>query len=475
MGEGVRPSYDELAALVAAQAVELAHAREEIAALRAEVAALKRRLGTNSGNSSMPPSSDRFAKPAPKSLRSRTGRKQGKQPGAPGANLSLVENPDRIVEHAPSACSGCGAGLRRTDRAGVMRRQVVDLPEVRPSVTEHRLQRLRCRGCHQVTTAPAPAEATAPACYGPNVTALAVYLLTFQHIPVARTAQLLADLMGLPVSTGWVAGVLTPVAANLEGFAEQVEQALRAAPVAHFDETGIRVDGKNWWLHVACTPHLTAYMPHRQRGGEAMDEFGILNYFRGVAVHDGLMSYQDFGRKHARCNAHHLRELVAAGEAHPEHTWPTIAIKTLEALNTAAHAARDDGLDAIPAHIVDPLISRFVRTIHLGLLLHPPSRHRKQSKTRNLLVRLRDYQHQVLLFARDLTVPFTNNQAERDLRMIKAQLKISGGWRTQHGAQVWLRVRGYISTARKNGLHIITALRDAVTGNPWLPTTIEMT
>ncbi|WP_370972757.1 IS66 family transposase [Amycolatopsis sp. cg9] len=474
MGEGVRPSYDELAALVAAQAVELAHAREEIAALRAEVAALKRRLGTNSGNSSMPPSSDRFAKPAPKSLRSRTGRKQGKQPGAPGANLSLVENPDRIVEHAPSACSGCGAGLRRTDRAGVMRRQVVDLPEVRPSLTEHRLQRLRCRGCHQVTTAPAPAEATAPACYGPNVTALAVYLLTFQHIPVARTAQLLADLMGLPVSTGWVAGVLTPVAANLEGFAEQVEQALRAAPVAHFDETGIRVDGKNWWLHVACTPHLTAYMPHRQRGGEAMDEFGILNYFRGVAVHDGLMSYQDFGRKHARCNAHHLRELVAAGEAHPEHTWPTIAIKTLEVLNTAAHAARDDGLDAIPAHIVDPLISRFVRTIHLGLLLHPPSRHRKQSKTRNLLVRLRDYQHQVLLFARDLTVPFTNNQAERDLRMIKAQLKISGGWRTQHGAQVWLRVRGYISTARKNGLHIITALRDAVTGNPWLPTTIEM-
>lgn len=149
-------------------------------------------------------------------------------------------------------------------------------------------------------------------------------------------------------------------------------------------------------------------------------------------------------------------------------------MKTLEQLNTAAHTARDAGLAAIPAHIVDPLISRFVRTVHLGLLLHPPDRGRKQSKTRNLLVRLRDYQHQVLLFARDLTVPFTNNQAERDLRMIKAQLKISGGWRTQHGARAWLRVRGYISTARKNGLHIITALRDAITGNPWLPTTAEM-
>jgi hypothetical protein len=179
----------------------------------------------------------------------------------------------------------------------------------------------------------------------------------------------------------------------------------------------------------------------------------ILTQFRGVAVHDGLMSYQDFGREHARCNAHHLRELVAASEAYPEHTWPRIAITTLEQLNTAAHTARDAGLGAIPTHIVDPLISRFVRTVNLGLLLHPPERGRKQSKTRNLLVRLRDYQH---------------------LRMIKAQLKISGGWRTQHGARAWLRVRGYISTARKNGLHIITALRDAITGNPWLPTTIEM-
>jgi transposase len=198
----------------------------------------------HSGNSSMSPSSDRFSKPAPKSLRGRTNRKQGKQPGAPGANLSLIEDPDQIVDHVPSACSGCGTGLRRRDEVGVTRRQVVDLPEVRPSVTEHRLHRLRCRSCCRVTTAPGPAEATAPACYGPNVTALTVYLLTYQHIPVARTAQLLADLMGLPVSTGWVAGVLAPVAANLNGFARRVEDALRSAPVAHFDETGIRVAGR---------------------------------------------------------------------------------------------------------------------------------------------------------------------------------------------------------------------------------------
>jgi hypothetical protein len=159
----------------------------------------------------MPPSSDRFSKPAPKSLRGKSGRKQGKQPGTPGANLSLVENPDTIVDHAPSACSGCGAGLRRSHRAGVIRRQVVDLPPVRPSVTEHRLHRLRCRGYRRITTA------AAPACYGPNVTVLAVYLLTYQHIPVSRTAQLLADLLGLPVSTGWVAGVPHPSSCQPQG------------------------------------------------------------------------------------------------------------------------------------------------------------------------------------------------------------------------------------------------------------------
>lgn len=475
MGEGVRPSYDELAALVVAQSVELARAREEIARLRDEVAQLKRRLGMNSGNSSMPPSSDRFSKPAPKSLRGKTNRKQGKQPGAPGSSLSLTDDPDHVVDHVPSSCSGCGTGLHRSGRVGVVRRQVVDLPEVRPVVTEHRLHRMRCRSCAHVTTAAGPREAAAPVCYGPNVTALAAYLLTYQHIPVARAARLLADLMGLPVSTGWVAGVLHPVAAELDGFEQQVAEALRTAPVAHFDETGIKVEGKLWWLHTACTTRLTAYFAHTMRGGEAMDEFGILPRFRGIAVHDGWRPYDDYVRVHARCNAHHLRELVAISEAHPEHSWPLIAIKTLEKLNNAAHTTRDAGLSTIPSAIADPLLSRFIRTVNTGLFLHPPEPGRKQSKARNLLLRLRKHQHDVLRFARDLTVPFTNNQAERDLRMIKTQLKISGGWRTQHGAHTWLRVRAYISTLRKNNIHVLTAIRDAITGNPWLPTKPTMT
>jgi transposase len=447
-----------------------------IAELRSEIAGLKRRLGQTSRNSSKPPSSDGLAKPVARSLRPKTGKSQGKQPGGPGTHLSMVDKPDRVVNHVPSLCSGCGKGLRcGGGDAGVVRRQVFDLPEIRPVITEHRLRRRRCRGCGQVTTAPAPRQAPAPASYGPGVTALAAYLLGYQHIPVARTAQFVADLLGLPVSTGWVAGVLSTTAAELDGFEDRVAQQLRTSPVVHVDETGIRVDGRTRWLHTASTTELTAYFLHDLRGGEAMDEFGILRDFRGVAVHDGWVSYQDFGCVHARCNAHHLRELLDAGETHPEHTWPTLAGNLLEQLNTAAHNARNTGLATIPPDILDPLISRFTRTVHLGLLLHPPSPGRKQSKTRNLLLRLRDYLPDVLRFARDLRVPFTNNQAERDLRMIKAQLKISGCWRTKTSAKTWLRVRAYISTTRKNGINTLTALHNAITGNPWLPPKPETT
>ncbi len=446
-----------------------------IAELRAEIVGLKRRLGQNSQNSSKPPSSDGLAKPAPMSLRRKTGRAQGKQPGGPGAYLSMVDNPDTVVNHVPSSCSGCGKGLRAGVEAGVVRRQVLELPEIRPVVIEHRLYRRRCRGCHQVTTATAPKEASAPACYGPGVTALAAYLLGYQHIPVARTAQFLADLVSLPVSTGWVAGVLATTAAELGEFDKRLAEALRRSPVAHFDETGMRVDGRTRWLHTACTRELTAYFLHDLRGAEAMRTFGVLPRFRGVAMHDGWPSYQDYGGTHARCNAHHLRELLEAAETHPEHAWPGLAGKLLEQLNNAAHDARTAQRDTIPSDILDPLISRFTRTINLGLLLHPPNPGRKQSKTRNLLLRLRDYLPDVLRFARDLRVPFTNNQAERDLRMIKAQLKISGCWRTTTNAHAWLQVRAYISTTRKNGINTHTALHNAITGNPWLPPKPEMT
>lgn len=462
--------------MVVSQEATIRVLRAEVERLTARTAELERQLKANSRNSSKPPSQDVYGKPAPKSLRRKTGRGQGKQRGAAGANLGLVDDPATVVDHVPAACAGCGKGLRRRPDVGVVRRQVHDLPEITPVVTEHRMHQRRC-GCGVLTTAPAPAEATGPACYGPNVAALAAYLLTYQHLPLARTAELLAEVTGMTPSTGWVASVLEGLAPELEPFVEVSRAAIAVAPVAHFDETGVRVRGRNQWLHSASTMWLTAYFLHDKRGREAIDAFGVLDGYTGIAVHDGYHSYRTYDLNHALCNAHHQRELQAAAETYRDQTWPHALSEVLDELNAAAHTARDLDLPAIPDEVLAPLTGRYDSHVREALALHPRNQqgHPKggrpsQSQARRLLERLEKYRSDVLRFAFDLRVPFTNNQAERDIRMTKAQLKTSGGWRTQHGATTWLTVRSYISTVRKNGLNILDALRHAITGTPWLPT-----
>jgi transposase len=279
--------------------------------------------------------------------------------------------------------------------------------------------------------------------------------------------------------------VLGRAHAALAGFAAAVVDAVAAAPLAHFDETGVRVAGATRWLHSASTTTLTCYFLHERRGKSAMDALGVLPRFTGIAVHDGWTAYTYYDTiRHARCNAHHLRELLATAETHPDQRWPSAVSEALEALNAAAHEARAASLATIPTHIRDPLIWRFDHALLAGRAHHPyqykrppdaatGTRHR-QTKTRNLLDRLTRYRHEALRFAYDLTVPFTNNQAERDLRMTKAQLKISGCWRTWTGATCGLRVRSYISTVRKNGLNPLHALHDALTGNPWMPPPLRL-
>jgi transposase len=451
----------------------------EITRLRDRVEELERRLAANSQNSSRPPSSDGPVKPVPRSVRKRTGRRPGKQAGEPGAALRQVEVPDEVVDHVPAACGGCGGRLPTgvdaagVDAAGVdggvVRRQVFDLPPVRVHVTEHRLHRRCCRRCGVVTTVAAPQGVTAPASYGPRLTALAGYLLVYQHIPVARCAELLADVAQIPVSTGWVAGVTSTIGNTLTDITPVIDAAIAASAVAHFDETGVKVNGQSRWLHVAATATATSYYLHTKRGQTAMDAFDILPRFTGIAVHDGYRPYHPYPCAHALCNAHHLRELAAAADTHPDQTWPTQAAGILEDLNRAAHTARANDQPAIPDHILKPLTDQWRHILLVGLGHHPAQPGRAQTKTRNLLLRLRDYHTQVLHFAHNLTVPFTNNQAERDLRMIKTQLKISGGWRTTQHAETWLNIRGYISTARKNQHNPLTALHTAITGNPYQP------
>ena len=462
MSGSEQPSREELLALIESQA-------RTIEELRAEVAELKRRLGRNSGNSSQPPSADAPAMSPSRATRRRSGRKPGKQPGAGGSALFQTSDPDEIVDHVPEACACCGTDLAGASAAGMVRRQVHDVPTIRPVVVEHRLHKRRCE-CGTTTTAAAPSGVGAAACYGPNLRALAVYLLVFQHVPVARTAQLIADVTGARPSTGWISSVLSGVSEVLADTEKLIKSLITLAHVLHVDETTSNVNGARWWLHVAGTEKLTAYHLHRSRGRAAVTEFDVLPDYRGTVVHDALSVYDAYpGARHALCGAHLARDLVAAGEAHPDQDWPDQALRALHGLNTAAHHARDQHLSAIPPEIAQPLLDSWRHALLVGLACHRRVPGRKQSKTRNLLERLRDRDAQVLLFARDLSVPFTNNQAERDVRPTKTQLKISGCHRSEATAKAWLRIRGYLSTVAKHGDNILDALRDAITGNPWTP------
>jgi transposase len=473
-------SREELLALVSAQArtIGVLTARLEalevrVGELEGENAELKRRLAQNSRNSSKPPSSDGPEQAVlPRSLRRKGGRKPGKQHGAQGFSLELTDDPDEIVDHLPGCCSGCGAGLATAAQAGAVRRQVTDIAPAVVTVTEHRLHRRRC-GCGTVTTAAAPAGvAAAPASYGPNLRAWVVYLLVFQHIPVARVVELVADLSGARPSPGWVCRVLRDTAAALAEVEKLIRTLLTAAHILHADETGAKVTGARWWLHVAATDTLTTYHLDRSRGRTAITELGVLDGFDGVLVHDCWVSYNAYTDcTHALCAAHIVRELLAAAETHPDQHWPPQAIDALFALNTAAHQAREAGQDHIPPEIAKPLLRTWRHAIRVGLAQHPAHESRKQSKTRNLLERLHVREADVLRFAHDLSVPFTNNQAERDLRPTKTQMKISGTFRSTTSAKAWARIRGYVSTARKNGITAFDAILSAVTGNPWIPTT----
>lgn len=476
----------EAEAVIAALRAQVAERDAVIAALLTRVEALEARLGKNSKNSSKPPSSDNpfTKKPAPRSLRGTSGRRPGKQPGTPGARLEPRADPDRLVVHVPDACAGCGHDLADAEvlgeRAGQVR-QVFDLPAVRVEVTEHRAQARRCR-CGQVTTGSFPPAATAPACYGPGVAAVATYLLARQHVPFARTAELLADCFGVKVSTGWLAGLLPDAAARLTGFAQTTQDHLKAAPVAHFDETGARVDGKLWWIHVACTNTMTHYHRAAGRGASSADQGGVLPGFTGVAVHDGLTSYRGYDVPHALCNAHHLRELIALTETHQRQghadiTWPQAMIDLLIEINNAVTTAKAAGHSQLNAGELDQFTDRYRAIIADGWRAHPPppptgKRGRPRLGTAGSLLRRLDiYQADVLRFATDFTVPFDNNQAERDIRMIRVQQKISGSWRSEAGADAYLAVRSYLSTARKHHRNALDVLRDMFNGTPWLPAT----
>jgi transposase len=437
------PNLD-LEATVAVQAMVIEQLRaanaslvEANAALTARVAELERRLGKDSSNSSRPPSSDGLGKPpAPRQERRGGGRAPGKQPGAPGAHLAQVADPDEVVVHRPVACKGCGGDLTLAPVVGMEVRQVFDLPEVRLWVCEHRAERRAC-ACGQVTAGVFASQARAAACYGPGVRGLASYLMVRHHLPVERATQVLDDVLGAGCSAGWFAGVVAEAAGRLGGFVDRVREQLARAEVAHFDETGARVAGRLHWVHSASTPLLSLFSVHAKRGVAAMDAAGVLPGFHGVAVHDGWSPYWHYDKAtHALCAAHLLRELEAITDE-PGQGWAAELTEWFTMACGQAAAARDAGVERLTPWVLAGLRDRYDRILATGRAASPPPprppgrrRRPRRSPAVHLLERLEVHRDQVCRFLEDLRVPPTNNLAERDIRMVKLQQKISGCWRT---------------------------------------------
>lgn len=462
--------------------------------LTGRVAELEAQLGRHSGNSGKPPSSDTLTQRAQQQeerlsraerrrrarakarqwlRRGEPKRRAGKQPGEPGRTLEMVAEPDHVLTHTPQRCRGCGASLADAPATGMERRQVFDLPLIGPQVWEHRAERRRCR-CGTATQGSFPPEATAPASYGPRIRAWACYLLARHHIPVERTAELLADMLGVPVSTGWCSGITAEAARGLGGFLAEVADQLIGAEVLHVDETGARIAGRRLWFHDACTPTLTLLDCHPRRGVEATRDMGVLPAFRGVAVHDRwkpLFTYTE--AEHALCCAHLLRDLAAVAEIPTQKTWAEGMADLLLDAKDAVEDASAKGRTCLSPRRLGKLSERYDQLVADALAANPDPVDRGRTKPErdsyNLVRAFGTYKTEILRFAHDFRVPFDNNQAERDLRMTKLQQKISGCFRTVGGARAFCAVRSYLQTADKQGVNLLGALTRLFTGDPWIP------
>jgi transposase len=456
------------------QSVLMQQMQDQITSLTQQVKDLQDRQAKNSHNSSLPPSSDRFVR-QPKSLRKKSGKKPGGQEGHQGTTLSFCETPDEVIEHTVSVCSSCQHDLQQVKACVTLRRQVVDIPTPQLRVQEHRAEQKQCPRCQQITVASFPAAVTAPVQYGPLIGAAAVYLTQQQLVPLERTCEVLEELLGVQMSEATVGELIKRTSSRLAPVEELIKEALREAAVIHQDETGVSVAGQRYWEHVTCTATLTHYHVDQSRGQEALNTIGILPVFKGISIHDAWGSYFLYDCEHALCLVHILRELVFQAEEQGA-IWATDLKEVLLSMKQAQSQAREQGkrwLD--PLEVLD-WERAFLRILDEAdqvtprATAPPGTKGRvKQSAARNLLDRLRKHQKAVFCFLEDLRVDFDNNLAERDLRMMKVQQKVSGCFRTLSGAQAFSRIRGYLSTLRKQGLPLLSALQDTLCGHPLLP------
>jgi len=477
------PSREEIhQAYLQGEEAVVALIERTIGQLVVRVTALEEQAAKNSRNSSKPPSSDGLKKPAPRSLRQRSGKKRGGQSGHKGHTLKAVERPQHTVVQRVERCAHCQAWLQEVAASEVEKRQVFDLPEVTVEVTEHQAEVKQCPQCGKVNQAEFPAGVREPVQYGPRIKAQAVYLNQNHHLPLERTQEILQDLYGHAPSEATVIAACQETEKQVAAVNGVVkEHLIETDEPVHCDETGLRVVGKLCWTHVASTQRATYLEVHAKRGRQALAEIGILPQRRGIVVHDGYSSYDQYPEAiHARCNAHHLRELVFIAEQYQQE-WAGGMIELLVEVKEAVSKAKMQAHLALSDQQQTAFAARYDQLIAQGLQANPPPPdppvkkrgRKKQNKAKNLLDRLEGHKREVLAFMYDFKVPFDNNLAERDLRMVKLKQKVSGCFRTQEGARTFCHIRSYISTARKNGQRVLEALEMALVGDPFYPSFLQ--
>jgi transposase len=447
-------------------------------AMEGRLQTLEDQQNKDSHNSSKPPSSDGFKKPKPHSLRHRSGKKAGGQFGHVGVRLEPVAKPEHTVVHSVKRCRKCQASLEQISVEKIERRQVFDLPEeIRLEVTEHQAESKTCPSCGEQNEAEFPSEVTQETQYGVRVQAQMAYFNVYHFIPMERTAEIIEDLYQQPISAGTVAATSAKVAEQVKSVHEQVRSYLtKTEEAVHFDETGMRVAGKLNWLHSVSTERATLFQIHAKRGEAAIEKVGILPKRTGWSIHDFWKPYLKYLQaRHGTCNSHLRRELAFVNEQYHQ-TWAVEMDTLLLNIKRTVEVAKEQGLPALSKSQEATFQGEYDRLVLQGLEVNPtPPRVEgkrgrvKQSPPKNLLDRLRDHSAKVLAFMYDFKVPFDNNLAERDIRMAKVKQKVSGGFRSSDGAEVFSRVRSYISTARKINQRILEVLRLALTGSPYVP------
>lgn len=454
--------------------------REQLAEALRRIHELEGQLAKDSHNSSKPPSSDGPGRKSRKQ-RQRSGKQTGGQPGHPGRTLMQASSPDVVIRHRPSVCGSCQQPLEGVAGQIKERRQVHDLPEVRLVVREHQVEEVCCPVCQQVSRGSFPAEVEAPVQYGANLRALAVYLHEYQLVPLGRVSELLCDLYACQVSEATVVAWVELAAERLAPTVAQIAEWLSVGSLQHADETGVRIVGKLHWLHVNSTRFLTHLAWHAKRGRQALEDIGIWPRFGGRAMRDRWASYDSYQCAHSICGAHLVRDCLYVCEQEQQ-PWAEEMADLLLSMAQAADDWRQRGAVAVPADERDAWVAQYFDLLASGFAAQPlpsaedvPKRggRRKQSAAKNLLDDLLRRADQVLAFLDDLRIPFTNNQAERDLRMAKVQQKIAGTFRSEDGATAFCRIRSYLSTMRKQGHAMLAALAAVFAGQPlpiaWAP------